>query len=95
MEEMPKISFQHHAKMIEIAIDDYGTKPPELSVIENWIVDDVGIAGIRPILEGWLLVVTQPKREREAMQEKVGKLIEARGLQSFLGSNIKKCVSDT
>lgn len=95
MEDMPKVSFEHHAKMIEIAIDDFGTKPPELFVIEQWIVDEVGITGIRNILEGWLLIVTQPKREREAMQKTVGKLIEARGLQSFLGSNIKKCASDT
>lgn len=95
MEFMPKTSFEHQAKIIEIAIDDFGAKPPELAAIEQWIVDEVGIAGIRSIVEGWLLIITQPKREREEMQKKVGELLQARELLAFLGSNTKKCASDT
>lgn len=94
MELMPKTSFEHQAKMIEIAIDDYGTTPPKIEKIEEWIVDEVGIVNIRNIMEAWLLVITSPKKEREVTQAQVGKFLNAENLKPFLGSNTKKCASD-
>jgi hypothetical protein len=83
-----KVHFQDHARMIHIAIEDGGQRPPKIEEIEKWIVDEIGITAIRNIMQGWLLIVTQPKREREAMQKQVGESLKALGLGS-LGGNIK------
>jgi hypothetical protein len=76
MMECPRLKFDDHAKIIEIAIDDTGTKPPELSVIEQWIIDDAGITSIRNVIQGWLVVVTSPKAEREAVSKTVGEYLK-------------------
>jgi hypothetical protein len=89
------VKFDDYARIIHIAIDDYGTKPPELAAIEKWIVDDVGITNVRNILQGWLLVVTTPKKEREAIQRTVGEFLKAKGLKDFLGGSIRSSASAT
>jgi hypothetical protein len=71
------MSIKNESKIIEIAIDDTGTKPPELSVIEQWIIDDAGITSIRNVIQGWLVVVTSPKAEREAVSRTVGEYLKS------------------
>lgn len=80
LDEIPKMSFDKHAKIIEIAIADYGETPPKIEVIEQWIVDEAGITAIRNVLVGWLLLITTPKREREEMQRIVGEGLRALGI---------------
>ena len=80
MLEMPQMSFDAQAKIIEIAIEDFGDVPPALSVIEQWIVDEIGITAIRNIMQGWLVIVTSPKKEREEQIKTVGEFLKARGL---------------
>ena len=89
-----RISFTDYARMIHIAIDDCGDKPPAIEVIEQWIVDDIGITAIRNIMQGWLLIVTTPKRDREAMQKTVGESLKALGLDS-IGEVTRKSASAT
>jgi hypothetical protein len=89
------IHFNDYARIIHIAIEDFGDVPPKLEYIEQWIVDDVGITKIRNILQGWLLVVTSPKKEREATQKLVGESLKALGLEDFLGGSTKNSASDT
>lgn len=101
MLECPRLKFDDHAKIIEISIEDTGAKPPELQAIEQWIVDDVGIASIRNIMQGWLAIIVSPKAEREAVTKTVTKTIAlveravVPMLHGSLGELIKKCVSDT
>jgi hypothetical protein len=80
MEECPNMRFDDHAKIIEIAIDDFGVTPPKLSDIEQWILDDCGITAIRQIIQGWLVIITSPKAEREAVTKTVGELLKAQGI---------------
>ena len=80
MLEMPRMTFDEQAKIIAIAIEDFGDVPPALSVIEEWIVDEVGLTAIRNILQGWLLVITSPKKEREAQMKTVGERLGALGI---------------
>lgn len=80
LSDMPKMRFDEQAKIIEIAIDDFGTKPPAIETIETWIVDEVGIAPIRNVIQGWLLVITSPKKEREVQQKIVGEFLKTQGL---------------
>lgn len=80
MQDMPETKFDDCAKVIEIAIADYGTTPPKLEVIEQWIVEEVGIPSIRNLLLAWLLLITTPKRDRGEMQEKLGESLKALGL---------------
>lgn len=100
MRECPKLKFDDHAKIIEISIEDTGINPPDIKVIEQWIVEDVGISSIRNVMQGWLAIIVSPKVEREAVTKTVVKtiaLIERAlvpMLHGSLGDRIKKCVSD-
>ena len=76
LNDMTKTNFVDCAAIIRIAIDQYGTTPPNLDVIERWIVEDVGINQIRNIIQGWLLVITTPQAAREDEIKKVGEILE-------------------
>ncbi len=80
MQDCPKMTFDEHAKMIHLAIEDTGENPPKLEKIEQWIVEDVGIAKIRNIMQGWLLIITSPKTEREEVTKTVGEFLKAQGI---------------
>ena len=80
LQACPQMRFDEHAKLIEIAIDDYGDKPPAITEIEQWIVDEIGIAAVRNLVQGWLLVVTAPKTEREVVAATVGEFLKSQGM---------------
>ncbi len=47
---------------------------------QSQTVDEIGIAPVRNLVQGWLLVVTAPKKEREVVAATVGEFLKSQGM---------------
>lgn len=60
-----KLWFTDLAVILRFGIECGGQTPPSLDVIEQAIVDDIGINQAGYIVMEWLAAATSPKKERE------------------------------
>lgn len=70
--ELRDMSFEQHAKLIHIGIT---SDAPSLDVIEQAIIDEIGIVDVRWHLQAWLVISTTPKRDREKKTKEVTELL--------------------
>lgn len=70
--ELAGMRFDEHAEIIRLGI---GQAAPPLEVIEQSIVDDIGITETRWHLQAWLVMAVTPKRDREKKAKEVAELL--------------------
>jgi hypothetical protein len=59
------MAFDDLARLIALGIEGSGGKAPAPEVIEQEIVEEIGIDDTRALLVEWLLIAMSPKRDRE------------------------------
>ncbi len=65
IQRVPRLSFEDSAQLLTIGIKEAGGTPPTSAVIEQAIVDDIGIEDVRTLIFKWLTIATSRKPDRE------------------------------
>lgn len=74
--DVSSMRFDQHARLVEIGINGSGEKSPSIDVIEQAIVDEIGIGYIRHVLNAWLIISVSPKKDRPKKAKQVTELLQ-------------------
>lgn len=60
-----KLRFEQLADLIRVGVEGGGETPPDIAVIEQAVVEDIGIGDAQALVMEWLMAATSPRKERE------------------------------